>query len=207
MEAVSTLELVLIAITSLLVVKVFLDAFWPSDKGSVLGSQELRRRLKEIFGHNDQELVNPASVDIRIGSTILVERKQVKEWLKNRFTDDMVQCDMRRYTEVNPYVLGPGEFVLISTYEDITVPNGLVMDLKLKSTCARQGFNHSLAFWVDPGWSGVLTMEIQNVRKDAKLPLWYGMRFAQAILYTVKGKHDNYKGRYQYAKVAEGAKS
>jgi len=204
---ISNLELILIAVTSLLVVKVILDALWPSTQGSVLGSHELRRRLKEIFGHNDQELVNPASVDIRIGRTILIERKQVKEWLKDRFTDEMVRCDMTQYTEARPYVLGPGEFVLISTYEDITVPNGLVMDLKLKSTRARQGFNHSLAFWVDPGWSGVLTMEIQNVRKDAKLPLWYGMRFAQAILYTVKGKHESYKGRYQYAKVAEGAKS
>jgi dCTP deaminase len=81
------------------------------------------------------------------------------------------------------------------------------VDLRLKSSTARMGWNHSLAFWVDPGWSGVLTMEVQNISKGP-LRLTYGQRFAQIIVHelsSLTGEH-SYQGRYQGATTVEAAK-
>jgi dUTPase len=84
-----------------------------------------------------------------------------------------------------PFKLWPGAFVLVETYEHITIPNGYCAELKLKSSMARQGFNHSLAFWVDPGWSGILTMEVMNATQYHLLELKCGERFAQLIIHRL----------------------
>lgn len=172
----------------------------------VLGSGDLRMLIQSVFGHNDEELINPASVDIRIGQSMLVEADKgsvVRHQVEYR---EWAPVDLRVTTEQNPFMLRPGQFVLISTYEHIKVPSNLVMELRLKSSRAREGYNHSLAFWVDPGWEGILTMEVTNVRQYKSLPLWYGMRFAQAILAHVTEPVDTYLGKYQYANKVEESK-
>lgn len=87
------------------------------------------------------------------------------------------------------------------------VPNDLAMELKLKSSRAREGFDHSLAFWFDPGWSGVGTMEIHNMNRLQSLTLTYGMRFAQCIYHKLDVPVTTaYQGRYQNATSVEAAK-
>jgi len=172
----------------------------------VLGSGDLRMLIQSVFGHNDEYLINPASVDIRIGKTMMVERNKGTYIQGFRTRTEWVEIDLTHTNEQNPTILKPGQFVLISTYEHIKVPSNLVMELRLKSSRAREGYNHSLAFWVDPGWDGVLTMEVYNVRQYKPLPLWYGMRFAHAILSHVTEPTDTYRGKYQHATAVEVAK-
>jgi len=162
--------------------------------------------IQSVFGHNDEHLINPASVDIRIGKTMMVEKDQGAYKCGFRETTAWQEVDLTNTNEQNPIMLQPGQFVLLSTYEHIKVPSNLAMELRLKSSIARQGYNHSLAFWVDPGWDGILTMEVYNVRQFKRLPLWYGMRFAQAILSHVTEPTDTYHGRYQHAAAVEAAK-
>ena len=137
----------------------------------------------------DESLVNPASLDIRIGATATREG------------------DSEVYSVGENFILRPQEFVLIATYEHIRIPNGYAADLRLKSSIARKGFNHSLAFWVDPGWDGILTMEVQNVLRFTELNLAYGQRFAQLIIHRLTSYASHpYNGRYQGAKKVEDAK-
>lgn len=135
-------------------------------------------------------LINSASVDIRIGWNIEVEtaggfEKRVLPKLGSAFD--------------------PGTCIRVETLESFHVPNGFAMDLRLKSSSARVFWNHMLAFWVDPGWNGVLTMEIKNERKFAPLVLIPEERFAQVLVHKTSGLSAHpYAGRYQNATSVEG---
>lgn len=158
----------------------------------VLSDVTLHERLHELFYYPDEqrELVNPASVDIRIGQYLKYE--------------DESQWDL---LSQGPYLLRPKEFVLVSTYEHLMVPNDLAVELKLKSSRAREGFDHSLAFWFDPGWDGIGTLEVHNMNRYKSLILERGMRFAQIIVHKLdRPVEKGYSGRYQNATSVEAAK-
>src|SRR6201993_526480 len=95
------------------------------------------------------------------------------------------QPDLTRLVEPDgdePFVLHPGEFVLASTYEVITLPDDLAGRLEGKSSLGRLGLlTHSTAGWIDPGFSGHVTLELSNV---ATLPikLWPGMKIGQLCI-------------------------
>lgn len=171
---------------------------------AILSDGTLNTMMYQFVREPDYTLINPASIDIRIGKTIALEKYEYHRSNSNAIADPL---DISETTSDKPFWLEPGAFALVSTYEWVMVPNGYAIELKLKSSTARKGFNHSLAFWVDPGWSGILTMEIQNVLKQHFIPLWYGMRFAQMIVHTLdKPAAYPYKGRYQNAAQVEAAK-
>jgi dCTP deaminase len=147
----------------------------------------------------DFSLINPASIDVRIGRRLLVEAQS-----EAGFRDVYLEVIASKH---NPWTIQPGQFMLVDLYESIYVPNGYAVELKLKSSRAREGYNHSLAFWVDPGWNGYLTMEITNVRQYASLPLWTGMKFAQIIVHQLdQPAMKPYAGHYQNAQGVEPSK-
>ena len=82
--------------------------------------------------------------------------------------------------EGKPFILHPGEFVLGTTLERLTLPDDIVARIEGKSSLGRLGLLiHATAGFVDPGWSnGQITLELSNV---APLPirLWPGMKIAQ----------------------------
>lgn len=156
----------------------------------VLSDFTLHERLHELIKSPDHALVNPASVDIRIGQYLKYETET---------TWDLIAQ--------GPYTLQPKEFVLVSTYEHLLVPLDLAVELKLKSSRAREGFDHSLAFWFDPGWDGVGTLEVHNMNRFQVLELSYGLRFAQIIVHKLdRPVIQAYAGRYQHATSVEAAK-
>ena len=123
--------------------------------------------------------IQPASVDVHLDKKLLV----FKTWRSPFFIDvKQRQEDLTELVEIedeNPFYLQPGEFVLGSTLEDITLPDDIVGRLEGKSSLGRIGLLiHSTAGYVDPGWRGHLTLELSNV---AKLPitLYYGMKIGQ----------------------------
>ena len=78
-----------------------------------------------------------------------------------------------------PFILHPGEFVLGSTLERVTLPDDLVARLEGKSSLGRLGLLiHSTAGFIDPGWDGPVTLELSNV---ANLPItiYHGMKIGQ----------------------------
>lgn len=161
---------------------------------SILSDIYLEELLsKGLIAEPDYSMVNPATIDIRVG---LTARREMAfgHWEDIELPTDGIE-------------VAPGEFLLLATYESFRVPNGYAMDLRLKSSTARRGWDHSLAFWVDPGWEGVLTMEVRNVLRFNSLRLVPGERFAQVIVHKLIGASNRlYAGRYLGAESVELAK-
>ena len=110
------------------------------------------------------EMVNPASIDVTLGQIIKVETP-------NGFKS----LDISR----DPYFMGPGEFVLAHTAEFVRIPGNLECTFQLKSSRGREGYEHALAGYIDPGFQGRITLELSNLRRFKDLPLRAGMRIGQ----------------------------
>jgi dCTP deaminase len=147
----------------------------------VLSDRTIRRLLEEGrigIEPYEEELLQPSSVDVRVDRLFRVFRN-------SRYPFIDVKQEMEELTElveVEPdeaFILHPGEFVLGSTLERITLPDDLVARLEGKSSLGRLGLLiHSTAGFIDPGWDGHVTLELSNV---ANLPitLYYGMKIGQ----------------------------
>jgi dCTP deaminase len=148
------------------------------------------------------ELIQPSSVDVRLDRFF-----RVFENHRYPHIDPAVeQADLTRMVETDgddPFVLHPGEFVLGSTFEIISLPDDLAGRLEGKSSLGRLGLlTHSTAGWIDPGFSGHVTLELSNV---ATLPikLWPGMKIGQLCLFRCSSPAEHpygssvYGSRYQ----------
>lgn len=125
----------------------------------------------------DHELVNPASLDVRLGNTLLIESVQGPE---------LVSYPLDGHDEGNPYWLQPGQFVLAQTLETFHLPETVAAQFMLKSSRAREGLEHLMAGYCDPGWSGsVLTLELHNSRQLHPIPLMPGMRIGQMVFHQM----------------------
>jgi len=129
----------------------------------------------------EEDLVQPSSVDVRLDNLFRV-------FNNTRYThiDPSVRQDdlttLVEPKEGEPFVLHPGEFVLGSTLERCTLPDNLAGRLEGKSSLGRLGLlTHSTAGFIDPGFTGHITLELSNV---ANLPitLWPGMKIGQLCL-------------------------
>jgi len=163
----------------------------------ILHDRTLRRMLGAglLIEVPDYDLVNPASIDLRIGHAAKVEAP-----------DGFRDLDLRPWSERNPYPVPPGQFLLVETIETLRIPLDCAAELKLKSSRAREGWNHALAFWFDPGWVGIGTMELKNWTTYQTLYVWPGLRFGQLIVHRLDGQAQPYRGRYQHATGVEEAR-
>lgn len=117
------------------------------------------QKLVEPF-NSDQ--LNPASYDVRLDGQILVETPDYG-WVERKL----------------PYVLEPGEFVLGCTKEWINVPSCMEAVFQLKSSRGREGYEHLLAGYIDPGFSGRVTLELVNANRYRELYLVRDMLIGQ----------------------------
>jgi len=132
----------------------------------------------------EQEMVQPSSVDVRLDRYF-----RVFENHRYPHIDPAVeQADLTRLVECGPdepFILHPGEFVLGATYEAVTLPDDIAARLEGKSSLGRLGLlTHSTAGFVDPGFTGHITLELSNV---ATLPimLWPGMKVGQLCFFQL----------------------
>lgn len=115
-----------------------------------------------------EEQLNPASYDVTLGDTVLTEvAGQPGEWNAVDLDDGSI------------YWLQPNEFVLSCTSEVIRLPRNVEAVFCLKSSRGREGYNHMLAAYCDPGFIGRVTLEIHNCTRYAPLPLYKGLRIGQ----------------------------
>ena len=129
-------------------------------------------------------MVQPSSVDVRIDRFFRLFDNH-----KYPVIDpSQEQPELTRLVEVEPdeaFVLHPGEFVLASTFEVVTLPDDVAARLEGKSSLGRLGLlTHSTAGFIDPGFSGHVTLELSNV---ATLPikLWPGMKIGQLCFFRL----------------------
>lgn len=123
------------------------------------------------------ELINPASLDVRLADQILIESAEQRQF---------VPVDISKSTAADPYMLVPGQFILGSTIEIFNLPDDIAAQFMLKSSRAREGLEHLLAGYCDPGWNGsTLTLELHNSRQLHRIPIWHGMLIGQMVFHQL----------------------
>jgi len=150
-----------------------------------------------------ESMVQPSSVDVRLDRFF-----RVFENHKYSVIDPSIeQSELTREVVVEPsehFILHPGEFVLASTYEIITLPDDIAGRLEGKSSLGRLGLlTHSTAGFIDPGFSGHITLELSNV---ANLPvkLFPGMKIGQLCLIKLSSPAEHPYGSAVYASRYQG---
>ncbi|MBB5954458.1 dCTP deaminase [Saccharothrix tamanrassetensis] len=153
----------------------------------LLSDRDLRKEVDSgrlVLEPFDDVMVQPSSIDVRLDRFFRV-------FNNTRYTHidpSIQQDDLTSLVETpddEPFVLHPGEFVLGSTFESVTLPDDLAGRLEGKSSLGRLGLlTHSTAGFIDPGFSGHITLELSNV---ANLPitLWSGMKIGQLCLFRL----------------------
>lgn len=151
----------------------------------------------------DEAMVQPSSIDVRLDKYFRLFDNH-----KYPFIDPaQEQPDLTRLIEVErdePFILHPGEFVLGSSFEIVTLPDDLAARLEGKSSLGRLGLlTHSTAGFVDPGFSGHVTLELSNA---ATLPikLWPGMRVGQLCFFRLSSPTEHPYGSAKYGSRYQG---
>ena len=151
----------------------------------------------------DPAMVQPSSVDVRLDRYFRLFDNH-KYPVIDPAQD---QPELTRLVEVNPaegFVLHPGEFVLGSTLETVTLPDDLAARVEGKSSLGRLGLlTHATAGFVDPGFSGHVTLELSNV---ATLPimLWPGMKIGQFCFMRLTSPAEHPYGSATYGSHYQG---
>ena len=150
-----------------------------------------------------EAMVQPSSVDVRLDRFF-----RVFENHKYSVIDPSTeQPELTREVAVTAdefFILHPGEFVLASTYEVITLPDDIAGRLEGKSSLGRLGLlTHSTAGFIDPGFSGHITLELSNV---ANLPvkLFPGMKIGQLCLIKLSSPAEHPYGSAVYGSRYQG---
>lgn len=152
---------------------------------------------------SDPSMVQPSSVDVRLDRYFRLFDNH-----KYPFIDPAEdQPELTRLIDVapdEPFILHPGEFALGSTFERVTLPDDIAARLEGKSSLGRLGLlTHSTAGFIDPGFSGHVTLELSNV---ATLPikLWPGMKIGQLCFFRLSSPAENPYGSGPYGNRYQG---
>lgn len=147
-------------------------------------------------------MVQPASIDIRLDRFFRTFENHRYQFIDPR----QDQSDMTRLVEVAPdeaFVLHPGEFVLGSTFEVVSLPEDVAARVEGKSSLGRLGLlTHATAGFIDPGFIGHITLELSNV-SNLPVTLWPGMKIGQLCFFRMSSAAEHpygssvYGSRYQ----------
>jgi len=172
----------------------------------LLPDRDIRAELaagRVVLDPFDAGMVQPSSVDVRLD-------KYFRVFENHRYPHidpAEEQPELTRMVEPadgEPFILHPGEFVLASTYEVVTLPDDVAGRLEGKSSLGRLGLlTHSTAGFIDPGFSGHVTLELSNV---ATLPikLWAGMKIGQLCLIRLSSPAEQPYGSSAYGSRYQG---
>lgn len=138
----------------------------------ILGNKAIKTLLKFVpeeltIAPFHEEQVGPASYDLRLSTSFISPSGPCR----------VPMC-------ASEILLGPGEFILASTEETITLGLSLCAFIQGRSSWARKGLSIQVAGFVDCGFSGTITLEIFNSSTD-DIKLHAGDRIAQAIFHVV----------------------
>jgi len=126
-----------------------------------------------------KEQLNPASYDLALGDSIMIEVADTRELQK---------LDISDRTKERPYLLEPGHFILAESQEVFNIPTWVSCDFKLKSSRARSALEHLHAGFGDPGWHGSrLTMEFVNMSRFHPQHLYPGLLVGQMVFTQMLG--------------------
>ncbi|WP_371480509.1 dCTP deaminase [Kitasatospora sp. NBC_00315] len=172
----------------------------------LLSDKDIRAEIDKgrvVIDPFDPSMVQPSSIDVRLDRFFRV----FENHRYPHIDPSEEQPDLTRLVEPEgdeAFILHPGEFVLASTYEVITLPDDVASRLEGKSSLGRLGLlTHSTAGFIDPGFSGHVTLELSNV---ATLPikLYPGMKIGQLCLVRLSSPSEHPYGSERYGSRYQG---
>lgn len=149
-------------------------------------------RSSELITPYDKTFLNATSIDVTLHYEILVEDPSPQNeigWTRTPLIGEA------------GYALRPGEFILASTRESIRLPSSVEATFNLKSSLGRKGLDHALSVYIDPGFSGQITLELKNSSRFKSILLKEGMPIGHlrfSSLSATPEKPYSETGRYNY---------
>ncbi|MBR2673777.1 MAG: dCTP deaminase [Aeriscardovia sp.] len=149
------------------------------------------------------EMIQPASIDVRLDKYFLSFNNHRYTYVDPAERQDRLTQEF----EVNdgePLVLRPGEFVLGSTWEYVRIGGRYAARLEGKSSLGRLGIlTHSTAGFIDPGFTGHITLELSNV-STLPVKLWPGMKIGQICFFQLSSPAARPYGRAENGSRYQG---
>ncbi|WP_368497950.1 dCTP deaminase [Herbiconiux sp. A18JL235] len=172
----------------------------------LLSDRDIRTQIREnrvSLEPYEPAMLQPSSIDVRLDRYFRLFDNHKYPFIDP--ADD--QPELTRLIETKadePFILHPGEFVLGSTFERVGLPDDIAARLEGKSSLGRLGLlTHSTAGFIDPGFTGHVTLELSNV---ATLPikLWPGMKIGQLCFFQLSSPTERPYGSSQYSSRYQG---
>jgi dCTP deaminase len=172
----------------------------------LLSDRDIKDLIKKgeiIVEPFDENLVQPCSLDIRLGNEFRIFESHNIPYIDPKEPDKyskLIKCE-------DYIIIHPGEFVLGRTLEYIKLPNHIAATLEGRSSLGRMGIIiHATAGFVDPGFEGTLTLEISNL-SNLPVKLYPGMKIGQLAFYKLSSPCEKpYCGKYKGQKPPESSK-
>jgi dCTP deaminase len=165
-----------------------------------------------VFKPNlDEFQVQAHAIDMRLGYTFLIPKSwHMTPQGRVALRIDHLDKNKPEYFEVveleegQCFELLPGEYVLASTFESVTIPNDLMAILYPRSSTNRKGLSVDLTGIVDSGYEGQLIIPIRNNTSSQVVKLYPGERFCQIVFERLEESVDAEKSRYHKKDIIDG---
>jgi dCTP deaminase len=174
---------------------------------SILTHTQLTTLVNEgAMEHVEPSLINPASIDVRLGSTFFIEDSTRPRVIDLSAKESPPMIETRADDTNSTITLHPGDVLLACTIEVFHMPDDVAGMFVLKSTPARAFLNHMKSGWIDPGFNGSpLTLQLKNELAHSHIKLKVGMPIGQVVFwrgeevppsasYAVKGHYNRRNG-------------
>jgi dCTP deaminase len=131
--------------------------------------------------------LGPCGIDVRLGKQFIVFNENIQ---------DVFSFDIEKYKNIGiyheeivlsmkePIIIHPGKVIIGSTFEYISVPTDLECQVEGRSSWARLGLVIATASTIEPGFKGMITLELSNIGK-IPITLYPGLRIAQLIFHQM----------------------
>ncbi|WP_400217339.1 dCTP deaminase [Methanobrevibacter smithii] len=157
---------------------------------AILSDKTIKEYLEEgkivIDPLNDEQQIQPSSVDMRLGDEFKVFKVIRKPYIDPKDEEDIAEyMESSTVPEGEAFIIHPNEFALATTQEYVKVPDDLVARVEGRSSMGRLGVTmHVTAGYVDPGFEGRITLEISNIGA-MPVALYPGQRVCQLVFETM----------------------
>lgn len=156
----------------------------------ILSDKDIKKYIKQeklIIDPLKEENIGAASIDLRLGNEIKKYNYSLIKSIDPKIKIDTNYFETRNIQDI-AYVLYPGEFVLATTLEYVSIPDFLVATVEGRSSYGRYGLTvHVTAGYIDPGFEGQITLEMYNHNKCTIL-LHSGTEICQLALHKLSNK-------------------
>lgn len=167
---------------------------------AVLSSREVLRLIRKgelyLSPILHEKQIGPISIDLRLGHVALFVRaaglshvdprnytkNNQDEWQKEQ--GDKQKFARSEFTFGDRLLLHPGSLTLVPTLEWIKLPLNIKGIVTARSSWAREGLNIATANFINPGYNGIITLELANFG-HIPIALYPGIRIAQIAFYDV----------------------